>query len=138
MNIERSVFRTWLQGKPGNEVVGESRNGCSCPAANYIKTLPGIKFEHIDDRDLYIESQIVGSDTTYSKREPIPPWMGMFIKHIDSLDHVSISVTASAALYCLDETPQTLGELIAERKVSSYDDPIVAAMQQDMINDGDY
>lgn len=104
MNLDREAFKAWLESKPGNEVVGQSQDGCSCPAANYIKT-QGVRFEHIDWKDFYLEEMLDGRTFYMSKRYITPPWLSEFIREVDALDPEQISVTASAALYCLAVVP---------------------------------
>lgn len=90
ITLIRKGFREWLEGKTGDEVVGQRLDAQDCPVANYLRSMgatdPGVC------QDYYT------ADHEHDIRPP--PWAISFIDAIDML--ATKEITARQALAVLD------------------------------------
>lgn len=75
MELTQESFRSWLLTKDKHEIIGERRDSCKCPLANWINSSG--KYE----RKISITSQSIYVSTTHSR--PTEKWMKSFIRYTD-------------------------------------------------------
>jgi hypothetical protein len=85
-------FRTWLESKDENELVGEIGLSHSCPIANALKT----KAEYVR-----VKADTTVADDYFTLSNP--DWVEKFVLKIDDLENEERSVTAKEALEVLED-----------------------------------
>ncbi len=96
MRLDRARFEHWLAAKPPAEIVGDSRDCCSCPIAKfYCETSGGQEVSIFDDTNW--GGHII--DRGYSRRK-LPDWASAFVFQVDSDGNGKI--TAARALEVLE------------------------------------
>lgn len=93
MRLDRAKFLAWLKQKKPTEIVGENRDGCACPLANFYADASGGSEVAIFERwgAYYI-------DRGYDKRR-LPGWAELFVIDVD--DDESPQVSAARAIEIL-------------------------------------
>ena len=91
ITLTRKGFRSWLEGKPGDEVVGMSCHPGRCPVAAYLC------YMGMDDPD-------VGARRFGPSNKRTPRWAYLFILTIDK---GCFNITARQALAVLDAKEPT-------------------------------
>lgn len=100
MNLELDDFKSWLLAKDSNEIVGERRDSCKCPIANWINSL-----------EKYDEKVSVNHHWVYiPSGSPIKAesWMKRFIMYTDIPSNPLCNV--EEALFTLVKIGNRLGE----------------------------
>lgn len=88
-------FKSWLEAKEKNEVIGERCKYFSCPIANALKDKIGSSTRLFDVSVSEIETNVKG--VFYEN----PDWVKAFINSLDS-NFLLNNVTVEKALYILD------------------------------------
>ena len=89
ITLTRNGFRKWLEGKPGDVIVGYTRSSSWCPIVQHL-------------RQAGVESPLVGGNMFHvstGKDKPLPPWAVLFVAKIDA---TPFYITARQALAVLD------------------------------------
>lgn len=79
-------FKSWLESKNENEVVGKIKNGSHCPIANILKE---------DNESVFVGDNFTGIDHIEILN---PLWVHYFITGADSLWGTTKDITARQAL----------------------------------------
>lgn len=90
-------FRTWLESKDENEVVGKARHICNCPLSTFLKEKVGNEFPYVGVFSTYIPTS-----ETNTLEYNNPQWVISFISKLDGKFQVA-SVTAKQSLEVLKE-----------------------------------
>ena len=77
MNLELKNFKYWLSAKDSNEIVGERRDSCKCPIANWLNDTNNLSGRKVSVNHYYI--YISPTETLLANR-----WMRRFIMYTDT------------------------------------------------------
>lgn len=89
-------FRTWLESKAGDEVVGKARHICNCPLSTFLKEKVGNELPYVGVFSTYIPTSEINT-LDYDN----PLWVTSFISKLDGKFQTA-SVTAKQALEVLE------------------------------------
>ena len=92
MRLDRSKFKSWLEAKQPDEIVGENRDCCGCPIANFHYQASGWEVSIFDNGDGYM------IDRGHSRR-PLPEWAACFAFLVDG--DIDYKISATRALEIL-------------------------------------
>lgn len=98
MTLEREDFLAWLTSQPEGSIVGRSRSRHECPIVNCLETTK----RDFRGRVMCFYAA-AGTYGVYGSRQPgwpMPPWMGAFVRRIDTQDRHNVArEEALAALH---------------------------------------
>ena len=85
-------FKSWLESKDENEIVGESHRTDCCPIANFLRLKTNAK-------KIQVRSYVTRADEYVTAFNP--DWVTDFVIEVDSLEENQKSVIAKEALQIL-------------------------------------
>ena len=98
--ITREWFRTWLESKSEEEIIGLTDSPASCPIANALRNCD-LKFNEVfaDYGEVRLNDWITLEN---------PQWVNYFMIEIDSLGIGEIEITVKEAVEALDRVDKEL------------------------------
>lgn len=103
--IDINEFKTWLETKNSDDVVGTIKLCRSCPVATYLEETQKITNVYIFPWGIEIVEPVIRLKRKVTRFNHAP-WVARFIEKIDSLDAAFTPVVAKQALEVLDELPR--------------------------------
>lgn len=100
--IDINEFKTWLETKNSDDVVGVIKLCRSCPVAIYLKETQKIANVFIFSWGMEVVEPVIKLKRKVTRFNHTP-WVARFIEEIDSLDAAFTPVVAKQALEVLDK-----------------------------------